>query len=74
MYNQQDDFDFGIVQFSFLNSDVRSPTYYGVYISEMICFANHLVKSVILIIAILSAHLLKQKYHCKTFSKCYPSF
>ena len=39
IYDKQDDFDFEIVNFSFLDGDVpRSPSY-GVYISQLIRFA-----------------------------------
>ena len=40
IYNKRDDFNFEIVNFPFLNGDVpRSPSY-GVYISQLICFAR----------------------------------
>ena len=38
IYDKRDDFNFEIVNFPFLAGDVRSPSY-GVYISQLICFA-----------------------------------
>ena len=40
IYDKRDDFNFDIVYFPFLDGDVpRSPSY-GVYISQLICFAR----------------------------------
>ena len=40
IYDKRDDFNFEIVKFPFLDGDVlRSPSY-GVYISQLICFAR----------------------------------
>ena len=40
IYDKRDDFSFEIVNFPFLDGDVpRSPSY-GVYISQLICFAR----------------------------------
>ena len=40
IYDKWDDFNFEIVKFPFLDGDVpRSPSY-GVYISQLICFAR----------------------------------
>ena len=77
IYDKLDDFDFDIVNFSFLDGDVPRSTSYGVYISQLIRFArvsSHVVdfnarnKS-------LTAKLLQQgyRYHKlrKTFSKFY---
>ena len=77
IYDKHDDFDFDIVNFSFLDGDVPRSTSYGVYISQLIRFArvsSHVVdfnarnKS-------LTAKLLQQgyRYHKlrKTFSKFY---
>ena len=36
IYNKRDDFDFDIVNFSFLDSDVPRSASYGVYISQLI--------------------------------------
>ena len=38
--NKRDDFDFEIVNFPFLDGDVPRSTSYGVYISQLICFAR----------------------------------
>ena len=40
IYDKRDDFNFDVVYFPFLDGDVpRSPSY-GVYISQLICFAR----------------------------------
>ena len=39
IYDKGDDFDFDIVNFPFLDGDVSSLMSYGVYISQLICFA-----------------------------------
>ena len=39
IYDKCDDFDFDIVNFPFLDSDVPRPASYGVYISQLIRFA-----------------------------------
>ena len=39
-YDKHDDFDFEIVNFSFLDGDVPCSTSYGVYISKLIRFAR----------------------------------
>ena len=40
IYDKRDDFDFEIVNFPFLDGDVHRSTSYGVYISQLICFAR----------------------------------
>ena len=40
IYDKRDDFDFDIVNFPFLDSDVTGSTTYGVYISQLIRFAR----------------------------------
>ena len=37
-YDKWDDFNFEIVNFPFLDGDVLCPLFYGVYISQFICF------------------------------------
>ena len=39
-YDKRDDFDFDIVNFPFLDSDVPRRPSYGVYISQLIRFAR----------------------------------
>ena len=39
-YDKRDDFDFEIVNFPLLDGDVPRSTSYGVYISQLICFAR----------------------------------
>ena len=40
IYDKRDDFDFDIVNFSWLDGDVPRSTSYGVYISQLIRFAR----------------------------------
>ena len=40
IYDKRDDFDFEIVNFPFLDGDVPRSTSYGVYVSQLICFAS----------------------------------
>ena len=40
IYDKRDDFDFDIVNFPFLDSDVPRSTSYGVYISQLVQFAR----------------------------------
>ena len=40
IYDKQDDFNFEIINFPFLDGDVPRSPFYGVYISELICFAR----------------------------------
>ena len=39
-FDKRDDFDFDIVNLSFLDGDVPRPTSYGVYISQLIRFGR----------------------------------
>ena len=75
IYDKQDDFDFDIVNFPFLDSDVPRSASYGVYISQLIRFARvsiH-VDDLNTRNKVLTAKLLRQgyRYHklCKAFSK-----
>ena len=73
----RDDFDFDIVNFPFLDSDVPCSTSYGVYISQLILFAK--VSSHVIDFNArnnrLTAKLLQQGYRYHklqvTFSKFY---
>ena len=40
VYDKRDDFDFETVNYPFLDVDVTRSTSYGVYISQLICFAR----------------------------------
>ena len=40
IYDKRDDFDFGIVNFAFLDGDVPRRASFGVYISQLIRFAR----------------------------------
>ena len=70
IYDKRDDFDFEIVNFPFLDGDVPRSTSYGVYISQLIRFADFNTRN-----KLLAQKLLKQgyRYHKlrKTFSKFY---
>ena len=77
IYDKRDDFDFGIVNFPFLDGDVPRSTSYGVDISQLIRFArasSH-VADFNTRNKLLTQKLLKQgyRYHKlrKTFSKFY---
>ena len=77
IYDKRDDFDFEIVNFPFLDGDVRHSTCYGVYISQLIRFAraSSIVADFNTRNKLLTQKLLKQgyRYHKlrKTFSKFY---
>ena len=77
IYDKQDDFDFGIVNFPFLDGDVPRRTSYGVYISQLIRFAraSSNVSDFSCRNEALTAKLLKQGYRFhklrKVFSKFY---
>ena len=78
LFDKQDDFDFDIVNFPFLDGDVPRLTSYGVYISQLIRFArlsSH-VDDLITRNKVLTAKLLRQGYRYykvhKAFSKFYP--
>ena len=77
IYDKRDDFDFEIVNFSFLDGDVPRSTSYGVYISQLIRFArasSH-VADFNTCNKLLTQKFLKQGYGyhklLKTFSKFY---
>ena len=77
IFDKRDDFDFDIVNFSFLDGDVPRSTSYGVYISQLIRFArvsSH-VDDFNTRNKVLTAKHLRQgyRYHklCKAFSKFY---
>ena len=76
IYDKRDDFDFEIVYFPFYDGDVPRSTSYGIYISQLICFA----RASIYVTDFntrnkLTQKLLKQGYQYhkirKTFSKFY---
>ena len=77
IYDKRDDFDFEIVNFSFLDGDVPLSTSYGVYISQLIRFAraSSYITDFNTRNKLLTQKLLKQGYRYdklrKTFSKFY---
>ena len=77
IFDKRDDFDFDIVNFTFLDGAVPLRTSYGVYISQLIRFdrASSNVSDFNCWNKALIAKLLKQGYRChklrKDFSKFY---
>ena len=77
IYDKQDDFDFNIVNFPFLDGDVPRSTSYGVYISQLIRFARACsnLSDFNCHNKALTAKLLRQSYRYfklrKAFSKFY---
>ena len=77
IYDKCDDFDFEIVNFTFLDVDVPRSTSYGVYISQLIRFARASSYDADFSTRnkLLTQKLLKQGYQYhklgKTFSKFY---
>ena len=75
IYDKPDDFDFEIVNFPFLDSDVPCSASYGVYISQLIRFAeaSSYITDFNTRNKLLTQKFLKQGYWyheiCKTFSK-----
>ena len=75
-YDKRDDFDFDIVNFPFLDSDVPRRPSYGVYISQLIRFArvySH-VDDFNTRNKCLTAELLKQGYRYHKFRKALSKF
>ena len=75
-YDKRDDFDFDIVNFSFLDGDVPRSTSYGVYISQLIRFArvsSH-VDDFNTRNKVLTAKLLRQGYRYHTIRKAFSKF
>ena len=78
IYDKCDDFDFGIVNFPFLDGDVPRSTSFGVYISQFFRFArasSHVADFITCNKLLAQKKLLKQGYQYhklrKTFSKVY---
>ena len=76
IYDKQNDFNFDIVNFPFLDGDVLRRPSYGVYISQLIRFArasshvtdfNNRNK-------FLTVKLLKQGYRCHKLRKAFSKF
>ena len=76
IYDKRDDFDFDIVNFSFLDGDVPRRPSYGVYISQLIRFArvcSH-VDDFNTRNKCLTAKLLKQGYRFNELRKAFSKF
>ena len=76
IYDKRDDFDFDIVNFSFLDGDVPRRPSYGVYISQLIRFArvcSH-VDDFNTRKKCLTAKLLKQGYQYHKLRKAFSKF
>ena len=76
LYDKRDDFNFKIVNFPFLDGDVPCSPSYGVYISQLLCFARVCSnvddlnnKNLFLI-----AKLLKQGYRYHKMRKAFSKF
>ena len=67
----RDHFDFGIVNFPFLDGDIPCSKSYGVYISQLICFAraSSYVADFNTLNKLLTQKLLKQGYRYNKFAK-----
>ena len=76
IYDKQDDFDFDIVNFPFLDGDVPCSTSYGVYISQLIRFARESshVDDFNTRNKVLTAKLLKQPYRYNKLRKAFSKF
>ena len=80
IHDKHDDFDFEIVNFLFLDGDVPRSTSYGVYISQLICFAraSSIVADFNTRNKLLTKKFLKQGYRYlklrKTFSNFYRQY
>ena len=76
IYDKRDDFDFEIVNFPFLDGDIRRAASYGVYISQLIRFAR--VSSHVTDFntrnKLLTAKLLNQGYRYHKLRKAFPNF
>ena len=76
IYDKQDDFNFEIVNFPFLDGKVPCSPSYGVYISQLVRFArvcpnvNHFNNRNLF----LTARLLKQGYRYHTIRKAFSKF
>ena len=76
IYDKRDDFDFDIVNFPFLDGDVPRSTSYGVYISQLIRFAqvsSH-VDEFNIRNKVLTAKLLRQGYRYHKLRKAFSKF
>ena len=76
IYDKRDDFDFDIVNFSFLDGDVPRSTSYGVYISQRIRFArvsSHF-KDFNTRSKVLKAKFLRQGYRYHKLRKAFSKF
>ena len=76
IYDKQDDFDFDIVNFPFLDGDVPGSASYGVYISQLIRFArvsSH-VDDFNTRNKVLTAKLLRQGYRYHKLRKAFSKF
>ena len=76
IYDKRDDFDFEIVNFTFLDGDVPRSTSYGVYISQLIRFAraSSYVANFNTRNKLLTQKLLKQGYRYHNLSKHFQNF
>ena len=76
IYGKRDDFDFGIVNFPFLDGDIPPSASYGVYISQLIRFARVSSHADDFNIRnkVLTAKLLRQGYMYHKIRKAFSKF
>ena len=76
IYDERDDLNFEIVNFPFLDGDVPRSTSYGVYISQLICFAraSSFVADFNTRNKLLTQKLLKQGHQHHKLSKTFSNF
>ena len=76
IHDKHDDFDFEIVNFPFLDGDVPHSTSYGVYISQLFCFAraSSIVADFNTCNKLLTKKLLKQGYRNLKLPKQFSNF
>ena len=76
IHDKHDDFDFEIVNFPFLDGDVPHSTSYGVYISQLFCFAraSSIVADFNTRNKLLTKKLLKQGYRNLKLPKQFSNF
>ena len=63
IYDKRDDFDFDIVNFPFLDGDIRRATSYGVYISQLIHVADFNTRNQILTVKLLITRLFLSTWY-----------
>ena len=73
LYDKRDDFDFHIVNFPFLSSNIPSSSSYGVYISQLVRYA-HIMITLGIAINFRLTKLLSQGYEVKRLRNSFAKF